>query len=295
MGFLSTLRSRLGAPPRRHYGPITFEDLSEQLPPRRLPPLDRPGVDEGRLTPEQAAWRRDGVLVLPGFLPDDLVDAYVARRARHDNPAGWIMPTPYLHVPELRALALYPPLLRMMERLVGEPMMLHLALTGWISTQRDWHQDDYLNPPFVANWYAAVWMALDDISGDSGPFEYLPGSHRWGLLRGEKVRAFLTPEELARREPVTGTNEWPTYSERFVTPGGGGEDRGGRVASTAVPGAQGGRADLARAADAPGIGCGGAGDGAAVADHALLGGEPPAGHAGAEDGCGGWGLCGVQP
>ena len=47
-------------------------------------------------------------------------------------------------------------------------MLLHLALTGWISTQRDWHQDDYLNPPFVANWYAAVWMALDDISAESG-------------------------------------------------------------------------------------------------------------------------------
>ena len=120
MGFLSTLRSRFGAPPPRRDGPITFEDLSEQLPPRRLPPLDRPGVDESRLTPEQAAWRRDGVLVLPGFLPDGLVDAYVARRAQHGNPAGWIMPTPYLHVPELRALALYPPLLRMMEGLVGE-------------------------------------------------------------------------------------------------------------------------------------------------------------------------------
>ena len=100
------------------------------------------------------------MLVPPGFLPDDLLNAYAARRARHDNPAVWTMPRPYLHVPELRALALYPPLLRMVKVLGGEPMLLHPALTGWVST----HQDDYLNPPFIANWHAAVRMGLDDIS-----------------------------------------------------------------------------------------------------------------------------------
>src|SRR5438552_11002670 len=83
-----------------------------------------------------------------------------------------------------------------MESLIGEPMMLHLALTGWVSTERTWHQDDYLNPAHVAGWYAAVWMALDDnIHSDSGPFEYLPGSHRWPTLRRDKVISFLTEEE----------------------------------------------------------------------------------------------------
>ena len=60
MGCLSILRGCFGTLPRRHGGPITFEDLSKQVPPRRLPPLDRPGVDEDRRTPEQAAWRRSG-------------------------------------------------------------------------------------------------------------------------------------------------------------------------------------------------------------------------------------------
>ncbi len=161
---------------------------------------------------------RDGVVELKKFLPDELVDAYAERRGRDVGAGGWALPTPYLHVPELRALALYKPLLDVMESVVGEPMMLHLALTGWLSTQRQWHQDDYLNPPFVAGWYAAVWMALDEIHPDSGPFEYLPGSHKWGLLRMDKVRSFLTEEELTRREPHSGNNEWPKYAERFVTP-----------------------------------------------------------------------------
>jgi hypothetical protein len=197
--------------------PIRFDELSEQLDPSLLPPLDRPDVDESTLTPEQLSWRRDGVVELKGFLPDDLVDAYIARRSEI-GPLGWLEPTPYLHVPELRALALYPPMMAVMESLISEPMMLHLALTGWVSSQRAWHQDDYLNPPFVASWYAAVWIALDDIHPESGPFEYLPGSHQWGLLRRDRVQTFLTDEELQRREPLTGHNSWEKYAERFVTP-----------------------------------------------------------------------------
>jgi hypothetical protein len=196
---------------------ITFDQLSEHLDPSLLPHLDQPTVDESTLTPEQLSWRRDGVVVLPRLLPDHLIDAYI--EARKDiAPAGWLMATPYLHVPALRDLALYPPLMAVMQSLIGEPMMLHLALTGWISTERDWHQDDYLNPPFVACWYAAVWMALDDIHPDSGPFEYVPGSHRWPLMRGEKVRSFLSEEELTRANPLTGLVNWEKFSERFTTP-----------------------------------------------------------------------------
>ncbi len=189
----------------------SFADLSEEPDTKLLPPLDQPVVDEAALTPAQLAWRRDGVLILPRFLPDDLIDAYSARRAQVEHPGGWASPTPYLDVPELRELALYPPLMWQMRELIGEPMLLHLCLTGWVSTERGWHQDDYLNPPFINSWYAAVWMALDDIHPDSGPFEYVPGSHRWPLTRGDKVRAHM-PRRQAMRP------DWPSVSEAFVVP-----------------------------------------------------------------------------
>jgi ectoine hydroxylase-related dioxygenase (phytanoyl-CoA dioxygenase family) len=189
----------------------TFADLSEQPDPALLPPLDRPDVAEDGLSAAQRAWRRDGVLILPRFLPDDLMDAYSARRARLNQPGGWPSPTPHMQVPELRSLALYPPLMACMKELISEQMMLHLCLTGWVSTERDWHQDDYLNAPFVNSWYAAVWMALDDIHPDSGPFEYIPGSHVWPLLRGHKVRSFM-PRASAK------TRSWPKLSESFVVP-----------------------------------------------------------------------------
>jgi hypothetical protein len=205
-------------------GPPSFADLSEQPDPALIPPLDQPGVDERRLSPEQREWRRDGVATLRGFIPDSVLDPYIARREALliERPehyrTGWYSTSPYEHVPELRALALYPPLMRMMEHLIGEAMMMHLNLTGWVSTERNWHQDDYLNPPHVNSWYAAVWIALDHIDPDSGPFEYVPGSHRWPLLRQEKVLACMTPEEAGERHPVSGSLVWPKTSERFVVP-----------------------------------------------------------------------------
>jgi hypothetical protein len=203
---------------------IDFADLSEMPDAEALPPLDRPGVIEAGLSEAQREWRRDGVATLRGFMPDTVLDPYIARREalRSEAPAyfrsGWYSPSPYEHVPELRALALYPPLMRMMEHLIGEPMMMHLNLTGWVSTERNWHQDDYLNPPWVNSWYAAVWIALDHIDPDAGPFEYVPGSHSWPLLRQSKVLACMSEEEANERSPLSNQLVWPQTSERFVVP-----------------------------------------------------------------------------
>jgi hypothetical protein len=197
--------------PRKTTRNVNFADISIEPDQSRLPWLDRDDVDETSLTPEQIAWRRDGVLILRNFLPGSALGAYVARRAKLEKPSGWMSPTPYQHVPEMRALALYPPLMAIQKHLLGDDMMLHLALTGWISTERDWHQDDYLNPAFVMTRYTAIWMALDDISPDSGPFEYVPGSHRWPLISGDKVRKLLNPDEQ-------GLKNWESRAERFMTP-----------------------------------------------------------------------------
>jgi hypothetical protein len=190
-------------------GTPSFADLSEQPDPVLIPLLDRPDLDEQRLSPMQRAWRNDGAVVLPRLLPDSLIDKYCARYLSGGEELQG--DRPYLAVPELKEIALYPELMDHIRELIGEPMMLHLCLTGWVSSERDWHQDDYLNPEYVNSWYAAVWMALDDVDPDSGPFEYIPGSHKWPLLRREKVRALLPLNETLRAD-------WPKRSERFVVP-----------------------------------------------------------------------------
>jgi hypothetical protein len=196
---------------------IRLADMATIPPDDVLPLLDRQSINEATLDADQKAWRRDGVLTLRNFMPPDLVDAYSTRRAASAGPAGWLMGSPYEHIPEMRDLCLYPPLLEKLRNLIGEDMLLHLCLTGWISTEREWHQDEYLSPDFVHSWYTAVWIALDTISPDCGPFEYVPGSHRWPLINGEKVRSFLTEEEKRQTAPGGG-KDWPKVAERFVTP-----------------------------------------------------------------------------
>lgn len=192
-----------------HLPPPTFEDLTEDLCDDSLPPLDRPGIDPATLTDDQRQWWEQGFLLKKRFVPDDIIDAYREVRARLDKPHGWDSTAPYLHVPEIRDLGCYGPLSNKLEELIGESMGMSLNLTGWLSTERNWHQDDYLNPPEVKGWYAAAWFALDTISPDSGPFQFVPGSHRWPVLRRERVRMFLTPEER-------GHQDWPRKTERFL-------------------------------------------------------------------------------
>jgi ectoine hydroxylase-related dioxygenase (phytanoyl-CoA dioxygenase family) len=114
-----------------------------------------------------------------------------------------------MHIKEIRDLCLYKPLSDTLASLIGDKMGLHLNLTGWVSTERNWHQDDYLNPDFINSWYCAVWIALDTIHPDCGPFQYVPGSHRWPLTRMQRVHAYLQPEEAK-------LVEWPKIAERFV-------------------------------------------------------------------------------
>jgi hypothetical protein len=192
--------------------PLRFEDFCEDVPDPLLPPLDRkdPGPNF-LMTPDARFWREQGYLQLPHFLPDELVDRYCAKmQADGAVPGGFRGPQSYLQVEEMRDLCCYPPLVRKIEEVIPTPMAANLALTGWQSTTRTWHQDDYLNPPYMNGWYVAVWMALADIDPDCGVFEFVPGSHRWPLMRGEKIRTKLPPEKQ--------DGMWPRYGEEMVTP-----------------------------------------------------------------------------
>ena len=89
-------------------------------------------------------------------------------------------------------------------------MGVHLCLTGWKSTERNWHQDGYLNPDDNRDHYIAVWIALDDIDADSGPFEYIPGTHKLPRITRHNT---INKLEAHERDEF-----WPKHSERFLTP-----------------------------------------------------------------------------
>lgn len=193
------------------FSPTWADITDEKLPDELLAPMDRfdTTIPSIPLAPEATQWLGQGIVYLPKFLPSDLIAAYCAVRSKLKSPGGWRSPTPYIHVKELRDICLYRPLMQILKALIGEDCGLHLNLTGWVSTERDFHQDSFLNPSFVGTHYAAVWMALDDIHPDSGPFQYVPGSHRWPIIRRDKVFRYLTEQERL-------DEGWPTHTQKWI-------------------------------------------------------------------------------
>jgi hypothetical protein len=173
------------------------------------------------VTPGPDDWNPEGVVLLPGLLArNPMLTAYkrawwaVNGRAPTDTPPpewyrphGWPHATPYMDCEALLDLALQRELSTALASVVGQQMGLHLCLTGWVSTTRNWHQDGYLNPPAVGDRYAAVWIALDDIDPASGPFQYVPGSHRWFRITQPRIGRFVDLQD-----PL-----WPSHSEQVLT------------------------------------------------------------------------------
>lgn len=156
-------------------------------------------------------WNGEGFVVLREHADPLLVDDYRDEWLR-DSPgeAGFPGCTPFTYEPAMRRLLLSPEIVEPVEALIGEAVGLHLALTGWVSTERTFHADAYLNPPDVGEHYCGVWIALDEISPDSGPLQVIPGSHEWPGPTREEVLSRLEPHE--RESP-----DWPRIAERFIT------------------------------------------------------------------------------
>lgn len=206
----TTVNDRLGI--------LSYADLTEPQDPKTMTHVERGFYHRGDdlYSNEQFNFLRDGVCRYS--LPSSLVGDYryyreTALPKHHSHPsnywAGWHYPTPFMLHEPLRDLALCRPLINKINHLIGEVMGLNLALTGWVSTQRNWHSDAYLNPKELGSRYLAVWIALDDIDPDSGPFEYVAGSHRWPTLTRDKLFSHLTPEERA-------SPHWPTFTQGQV-------------------------------------------------------------------------------
>lgn len=177
-----------------------YEDFADPAPRRTVLP----------------SWEDQGVWKLPHLLDDAVLDDYEDAWLQANggepwrSPGGWDYCTPHRDVPALARLVCDPRIQLALAYLLGEEAGVHLTLTGWRTTTRDWHADQYLNPPGVGGFYVAVWIALDTIHPDSGPFQYVPGSHRWAPLSQAKVRAALG-------EHGDGP-DWPTRSEQLLTP-----------------------------------------------------------------------------
>lgn len=162
-------------------------------------------------------WNKYGFSIFHKFIPDHIIDAYVEERKKLLGDTefwgpGWPNPTPYMECKTMLDLATYPHLMeKLYQRIHHNEPGLHLCLTGFKSTERNFHSDSYLNPDDVGDNYIAVWVALDNIHPDSGPFLYVPGSHKWPVIKRSKVF-----EHMKERGDKIDPHTWPSDSQGWV-------------------------------------------------------------------------------
>lgn len=180
-------------------------------------------IDETQLLDPAMAWNGDGIVILENFVPESLMDAFEEEWLSNNGPLhhhpdgtvdakriGGYRETDYMYHEQMMNLFTYKPIHDVVESLIGEPPCVNLGLTGWVSTSRRLHRDEYLDPPgILQDRYAACWLALADVHPDSGPFVYYPGSHLWP---GTLSRA-LAAQAVDLTDP-----RWPAIFEDVLTP-----------------------------------------------------------------------------
>jgi phytanoyl-CoA hydroxylase len=157
---------------------------------------------------------RDGVIILPGAIPLELLDAldrdlqqltdleqlspllgsipidgpakyYRARFLRHLESRDFRQEPPGLKLVDLqryfssaKQLAFHDCITHFLAELFGSPAALIQTLTFWKSSEQAIHQDfTYVHHHRQLGELAAAWIPLEDIQADAGPLVYYKGSH----------------------------------------------------------------------------------------------------------------------
>lgn len=149
----------------------------------------------------EAAYRRDGYLLLPGLLPPDVLAdlTAVAPRILADDSPRRIMERdgttvrsvygPHQTNAVVARVCRRRELAGTAEALIGERVYIHQSKINvkapFVGDQWEWHQDyiywlhdDGIRRPDLVN--AAVF--LDDVTEFNGPLTFVPGSHDRGVL-----------------------------------------------------------------------------------------------------------------
>jgi ectoine hydroxylase-related dioxygenase (phytanoyl-CoA dioxygenase family) len=92
-----------------------------------------------------------------------------------------------------------------------------------------WHQDYSYWTRSIPMQHLTTWVGLDDVSKENGCLQYIPGSHRWGLLempsltgKMEGLKTYLSAEqakELAHPLPIEMKKGYATFHHPLLVHG----------------------------------------------------------------------------
>jgi ectoine hydroxylase-related dioxygenase (phytanoyl-CoA dioxygenase family) len=135
--------------------------------------------------PQLEFYEANGFVVIKNAIKDELIAEYAKSKIddeikNNKLQKGFIEGHQYVDHAEIRDILCEDIIFNFFEEM-GLLFSLHTSLSANVSTERDWHRDFVWDHGHGADNYIGVWVALEDVSPDSGPFEAIPGSHKWDL------------------------------------------------------------------------------------------------------------------
>ena len=133
-------------------------------------------------------WSENGYAILENFFSEDEVERYIAeiQHLLDTNQVIWGYAQKIMFaIRQSKTLfesATNPQLMRILEMLVGKKMSIFQSINFLKGSQQKAHSDFVHMTTFPQNNIIAVWVALEDITADSGPIHYYPSSHRLPLV-----------------------------------------------------------------------------------------------------------------
>jgi hypothetical protein len=117
---------------------------------------------------------------------------------------------------DVRAIATNPALLALLAKLWGRGAWPFQTLTFPVGTQQAAHSDSLHFSSLPPRFMCGVWVAMEDVDGDSGPLEYVPGSHAWPIVDNAMIGRRGWQSDLASAQDPYG----PAWSALVAQRGG---------------------------------------------------------------------------
>ena len=209
---------------KRYYSSLTSEDFKHLDNPKphldthdsaqELPKMDAFKALDDKLQAALLPWSEQGYAILEGFFSEDEV-ALCNAEVQHlldTNQVNWgyaqkIMFAIRQSKPLFQS-ATNPKLKGILEMLVGRKIGIFQSINFLKGSQQRAHSDFVHMTTFPQNNIIAVWVALEDITADSGPIFYYPNSHRLPLV----LNANFDNVGTAFR---TGTKDYCNYEDKI--------------------------------------------------------------------------------
>jgi len=181
-------------------------------------------LSEGLICEEQAIlcrfWVEHGYLIFPGLIDNETLDsvwaAYEAGlTANAFGPRKYVNPAyslddrnldPHLAVDAIWKLQHHPQVLQWTDLLLGRKTVPFQTIMGHAGSQQAAHSDAIHMTTYPLGYLVANWIAFENISPNSGPLEYYPGSHKLPYILSADVG--IPPNEFKQKG-------YAVYRERY--------------------------------------------------------------------------------